>query len=377
MSHPELDGPRPVPPTKPYRIGVMVDIPHRPVFPTAFVEGLEFAFAEAFEARRIDRPVETVLRAYNGLPETDSYASIEAFRDLVENEHVLAVAGPFTTDNCLPILPHVERSGVPTLTLCGSQRWIGESAFNLSNGGMADEPAIIAGWLRSQGHLRVGVLRDSPSMIGDEYLAYFRNAAALEGVSIVLEEPTSQVPTQEAVTAAIASLKRAAPDAVVYLGLGGQVTTRLRHAFEALDWAPPRITTTALVTATFSKERSHMLDQWYGVDQYDERNTVLSGMVARYEAKHGVTPAKGSALACGYDAGRALALGLSRMRLHTPGGLRDALETVRRLPAANGAPGTIISFGPGDHRGYKGADYLVVRRATGGTTEFVCTVPVG
>jgi hypothetical protein len=64
------------------------------------------------------------------------------------------------------------------------------------------------------------------------------------------------------------------------------------------------------------------------------------------------------------------------MPIATPDGLRRGLETIRRLPAANGAPGTIVTFGPEDHRGYKGADYLIIRRARGGTTEFVATAPV-
>ena len=64
------------------------------------------------------------------------------------------------------------------------------------------------------------------------------------------------------------------------------------------------------------------------------------------------------------------------MPIATPDGLRRGLETIRRLPAANGAPGTIVTFGSEDHRGYKGADYLIIRRARGGTTEFVATAPV-
>ena len=119
-----------------------------------------------------------------------------------------------------------------------------------------------------------------------------------------------------------------------------------------------------------------MLDGWYGVDQYDERNVVLQRVLAAIEAKQGRPPSVGSGLACGYDVGRVLALGLSRMRLATASALRDALETIRRLPAANGAPGTVISFGPEDHRGYKGPDYLVIRQAKGGRTELVGTAPV-
>lgn len=366
----------PVPDVQPYRIGVMIDIPHRPAFPEAFVDGLEFAFLEAFETGLITRKVETLLREYNGLPETDSAISRRTWRQLVEEEDVLAVVGPFTTDNCMPVLPDVEAMKVPTLTICGTQRWVGDYAFNLSNGGMADEPAVIAAWLKQENVKRVAVLKDSPSLIGDEYTNYFHYAAALAGIAIILEEPVSQVPSRDMVINAITNIKEARPEAVVYLGLGGQVTTHLRPAFESLDWAPPRITTTAFVTATMSQERAEMLEGWHGVDQYDERNEVLVDMLAHHEDRHGRTPRPNSAIACGYDAGRVISLGLSRMRLHTPESLAEAMETVRRLPAANGAPGTIIAFGPQDHRGYKGADYLIIRRAHGGGTHFVGTAPV-
>jgi hypothetical protein len=43
-----------------------------------------------------------------------------------------------------------------------------------------------------------------------------------------------------------------------------------------------------------------------------------------------------------------------------PRGVKGGLEQVRMLPAAMGAPGTVIGFAPYDHRGYKG-DYLVLR----------------
>jgi hypothetical protein len=46
-------------------------------------------------------------------------------------------------------------------------------------------------------------------------------------------------------------------------------------------------------------------------------------------------------------------------------GLRQGLEQVRRLPATAGGPGNMISFGPYDHRGYKG-DYIVMRQILNG-----------
>jgi branched-chain amino acid transport system substrate-binding protein len=47
------------------------------------------------------------------------------------------------------------------------------------------------------------------------------------------------------------------------------------------------------------------------------------------------------------------------------------LEQVRMLPATMGAPGTVIGFGPYDHRGYKGSDYLVLRTVHNGREGLV------
>ena len=47
------------------------------------------------------------------------------------------------------------------------------------------------------------------------------------------------------------------------------------------------------------------------------------------------------------------------------------------MPAATGAEGTVVRFGPQDHRGFKGADYLLVRRFDGGRSVFEGAAPIG
>jgi hypothetical protein len=46
----------------------------------------------------------------------------------------------------------------------------------------------------------------------------------------------------------------------------------------------------------------------------------------------------------------------------SPRGLKDALERVKMMPAASGAPGTRVSFGNWGRRAWMGAGYLVARR---------------
>jgi branched-chain amino acid transport system substrate-binding protein len=68
-----------------------------------------------------------------------------------------------------------------------------------------------------------------------------------------------------------------------------------------------------------------------------------------------------------YDIGRLLGAALVRCHHLTRGGLRDALERVKQLPAASGVEGTTMGFGRYDHGALKGR-YLVLRTWQDGRT---------
>jgi hypothetical protein len=97
-----------------------------------------------------------------------------------------------------------------------------------------------------------------------------------------------------------------------------------------------------------------------GVDLPHEHNDVFIDFMQRYVARFGGPRPFGCYPAHLYDIGRALAEAIARARPVTPLGVTKGLEHVRMLPASMGAPGTVLGFGPYDHRGYKG-DYLVLR----------------
>jgi hypothetical protein len=65
--------------------------------------------------------------------------------------------------------------------------------------------------------------------------------------------------------------------------------------------------------------------------------------------------------AVGYDLGRLVAEGLARAPERTRPGVRDGLEQVKWLPAAEGHEGTLLGFGAHD-RGALHGRYLVVRQ---------------
>jgi branched-chain amino acid transport system substrate-binding protein len=359
---------------EPYRIGMLGDLPGP--CNDSMRAGLTLAFEEYVGMGVGDRPIELVEREYVSHPWRSGHPNIEAYVDLVENENVLAVSGPMTTDNCLSLLPELDRYKVPSIGIAGTQRYVGDYAFLLPNGGMADEPATIAAWLVKQGYQRIAFIREAPSQIGQEYAHYFHYEADEHGFEIVLEQTISPVAGEEEIVPALERLRALDADCLVYFGFGGQ-SAQLTSSLKRIDWDPPRIMGTAFVGAAFNQEYIAMYDGWLGLDQFHEENTVHQHLHTLYEQKYGERKAfPDSVFTCGYDMGRALALGIARMRIATGESLRDALETVTRLPAATGAPGTVVTFGPRDHRGFKGADYLFVRESRDGENRLVGTAPV-
>lgn len=360
---------------EPFKLGVLTDLPGYPGLTDVWVDGLRLALEYCTERGLVDRPVELVIREVVGQPWAPARNVVAAWNELVD-EGVLGIAGPMTTDNCLEVLPEVERRGVPTMTICGSQLYVGAAAFNLSNGGMGDEPAVIAAWLASEGHNRVAVLYDSPSQIGAEYLQYFMLSAAFEGLEICAQIPVSPTPSADEMTGSVRRAKESAAEAVVYFFLGNMESqSKLKPAFAELDWDPPRVMNTAMVAAAYNADMRGNLEGWVGVDQIHEDNTVLAKVLDRWVTRFGYRPFN-SAASCAWDVGHAFGVALGRMRTISPSSLCSALETVRRLPAASGGPGTAITFGPQDHRGYKGADFLILRNVADNQYLLTGTVPV-
>lgn len=360
-------------PIEPYRLGILIDLPDHPGLSDCWPDAVRLACEEAKARGLLERDVEVVVREVYAQPWASAHGLIKAYRELVEDAEVLGVVGPFTSDNCLALLPEIERLKVPTATICGSTRFVGDYAYAFANGGLADEPGVMAAWLETNGHRRIAVLRER-TQIGEEYAEFFRYELQSHNLVITAEPPVYPATSVEELTEALNVCRDSKPDALVYLGLGG-VNQWVRPALEEIGWDPPRIQTTAFVSATYSEERAQRLEGWVGVDQYDERNEVFAAVRERFRKRFGYDYAT-SGLSTGYDIGHAFALALGRMRYATPTALRDAMDTLRRIPSCTGGPGTIITLGPSDHRAYKGADFLVLRRAKGGSTTLEGVAPV-
>jgi hypothetical protein len=90
---------------------------------------------------------------------------------------------------------------------------------------------------------------------------------------------------------------------------------------------------------------------------HSDGNSTLANLRQRLNLR----PETGSAPAYGYDMGRLVAEGFARAPERTRDGLKEGLEQVKWLPAAEGYEGTTLGFGHFD-RGALHGRYLVLRQ---------------
>ena len=346
---------------EPIKLGYLFDFKLPDGYPQEMRDDLvrpfELVFAEGLRDGVIDRPVEIVFREVEGLPKGTIKAVIDAFGQLVD-EGCLAVFGPAITDNCVPTREAIEqRFHVPAISVTGTDDWLGEWTFSLPMGSMTDEPIFWADLIAADGHREVGVLAEQ-SLVGESYIRNFRRACARKGIRIVSEEWVPQ--TAQDISEALGRLHEAKPDALVHCGFGFGIVF-VNPGLEQLGWDPPRYMGTAFQNAWINPIMWQAILGWTGLDQYDEGNPVGQELLDRYEAAYGRRPPY-CVPVVNRDLATVLLQAFADAHPLTPRGVKEALERVKMIPAASGAPGTRLSFGKWTRRGWMGAGYLVARR---------------
>ena len=134
---------------------------------------------------------------------------------------------------------------MPAISVTGSEEWLGEWTFSLSMGSMTDEPIFWADLLAKGGHRQVGVLAEQ-SLVGQSYLAHFRDACRRKGIAIVAEASIPQ--TAQDVGRAVRTLHEAGAEALVHVGFGFGIVF-VNPVLRELDWDPPRFLGTAFQNA--------------------------------------------------------------------------------------------------------------------------------
>jgi len=344
----------------PIKVGYLMDFTLSADFPKelldSFVQSLDLVFEDALEKGLLDRRVQVIYKEVEGLPKGTVKAVIDSYAELVD-EGCLVVFGPNITDNVVPTREAIEeRFKVPAISVTGTDDWLGEWTFSFPQGSMTDEPIFIADLVAKRGMTTVGILVEQ-NLIGESYLSNMRKACVRKGIRIVAEAPIAQ--TAQDISAAVASLHAAGAEAIVHFGFGFGVVF-INPALEALNWDPPRFTTTAFQNAWINPVMWKAFMGWIGVDQYDEENKLGQDFLDRYEAKYGNRP-EYCVSVVNHDIASTLVRAFADAHPLSPRGVKEAIERVKMMPAASGAPGTRVSFGKWTRRAWMGAGYLVAR----------------
>lgn len=335
----------------PLRVGILNDMADGPPGPVDIERWLRLCVDELTAAGRLDREVEFVHAWGLGLPGGTAAAVERAHAELVAKDALLIV-GPAIGDNALVATPLAERARTPTLNWAGSERARGEYMFHLQVGSHEDESILLARHLAGLGARRVAVAYDR-SPIGWRHLQFLLDEADILGLRIVASAGLS--PLADEAGAEVDELVEARPDAVLYLGLG-LAAPAFARALTARSWSGPRAMNTAGIRGYYG-EFGAVVDGWAYVDMHSDGNRTLAALRERL----GLRASASLAAAKGYDLGRLVAEGLARAPERTREGVREGLEQVKWLPAAEGCEGTLLGFGVYD-RGALHGRYLVMRQ---------------
>jgi branched-chain amino acid transport system substrate-binding protein len=339
----------------PLKVGILNDLSAGPPSGTGIERWLRLAVDELIGAGRIDREVEFVNGWGIGLPYGTAAAVERAFADLI-GQGVLVIVGPSVGDNALVATPLAERHRVPTLNWAGSERARGDYMFHLQVGSHEDESIIIANHLAALGVERVCVVYDR-SPIGRRHYHFFQTEAEVVGLRIAAASSIS--PISQHCASVVDLALEAKPHALVYLGFG-LAARAVAKALSGRGWTGPRLMNTAGMHG-YQSDVAEIFEGWTYLDMHSDHNRTLAALRERL----GMASDRTYKAATGYDLGRLLAEGLARAPELTRDGVKDGLEQVKWLPAAEGYEGTLLGFGVQDRGGLHGR-YLVFRRWLGG-----------
>lgn len=347
----------------PIRLGVLQDWGPGAQITQDFYDALRLGFDEALRSGTIDRPVELVFREQLAYPLGADEDVVKAWEDLVDNEKVIGVIGPQVTQANVLVRDPVNTRGIPMLAYCGTEEFYGEYCFTTPNGYFPDEVRVTLEYIKRKGHRSIGVIWDDNHQ-GHEYIKYLRPVAKRMGIEIRIDVMSFHRLSKDEVRPHLEKIREAKPDALVYLG-NANLMLGITPALNDMQWFPPRYMAVAFIIAHFyGAEGLAACEGWAGIDQYHEGNLEFQKLLYLFERRFGRRPAH-MYTAMGWDNARVMAEAIHFAPELTPKGLKIGLENVRRLPAAIGEPGNMISFAKYDHRGFQG-QYLLMRQVREG-----------
>ncbi len=352
----------------PYRISIYHNWALRLQLLIDWEDAARLAFEEAYESGLIDRPVELISRDVWGAPNGSALEVGKVMREIVAKDRVHGMIGLAMTEDCAFLRDEINtKLKIPVLSFSATIGFDGLYCFQTQCGTFYDEAVVIATFLRAQGHEAIAMMHDT-SFQGEEFGEALRGAAHRVGLQIATSAPVNAFATEEELLGKLEQARRSGVGAFAYVGMGGQFK-QLASAFRKIDWNPLRMTGMTLCGSNPGFDGPGPYEGWYGLEQFHEHNPVFNAMARSFHKRFGRNGAHTWA-AHGYDEGRVMALALAQANPPSPSGIARAIESIRMLPAAVGGPGNHISFGPFDHRGYKG-DFFAIRRIIEGRNELI------
>jgi ABC-type branched-subunit amino acid transport system substrate-binding protein len=333
------------------RVGLLFDFPQRDGG-----DSLEDAIRLGLDSvAAFDGDVEFVREARQGHPTGSADDVVEGFRQLAAAD-VDIVIGPSISDNAIAARDAADSAELASINYSGGERTRSSWMFHYQVGSLEEEPPVLIARLAERGYGRIGVIHDA-SIVGDRYRECLGWAAPAQGLDIVASVAIS--PVADDVADAVATVRAASPDALVYLGLGA-ASHNVALALD--DWKVPVVANSALM---FGYAMPDWRDAWAGWEYIDtiaddnQQRATLAALDRR---------AAGGPIGCAaYDMGRLLGEAHARADRHDRAGLREGLERVKQLPASSGYEGTLIGFGVWDRAALKG-HFLVLREWRDGKT---------
>ncbi len=338
-------------------VGVLYDFPQHDGG-ASVEEAISLGISEVAAKGRLDRPVALVARQAHGLPAGTIHDVERCFAELAA-EGVLAIVGPAVSDNGLVVGKLAEEARVPCVNYTGGDHTRTAWMFHYQVGSLEEEPLVLVDLLGRQGHREVAVAYDR-TPVGKRYADAFGQGADAAGLQVVASAAVDPLADSPAgLEATVARFRAADPGALAYLGMG--VAARgLARAIDEAKWELPVVANSALMFAYLHRDWRELWEGWTYVDTLSDGNLTLSRL-------REISPrtGRGPVGVAAYDIGRLLGEGLACTTHLTRDGLREGLESVKRLPASSGLEGTTMGFGHYDHGALKGP-YLVLRRWEGG-----------
>ena len=136
----------------PVKVGYLIDIDAGTGLGDC-LDAVVLASKDALDDGELKRPIEIIPIVARGLPLAEAAVTVAGYQALCD-AGCRVIMGPYITDNAMALLATGEDRKVPVVSTNGAKAVSSTYGFTLGNGGVSEEGALVAGWLREQGFRR-------------------------------------------------------------------------------------------------------------------------------------------------------------------------------------------------------------------------------